>query len=56
MLCQDIGLESYRYVPLIAESIRSQVMDFETIYDIELPMENHIRVIINVSCAARRGK
>ncbi|ORZ25066.1 hypothetical protein BCR42DRAFT_362993 [Absidia repens] len=48
MLCQDIGLEPYRYVSLIAESIRTQVMDFETIYDIELPMENYIRVAINL--------
>ncbi|KAI8088776.1 uncharacterized protein BX664DRAFT_385381 [Halteromyces radiatus] len=48
LLCQDINLEPYRYVPLIAESIRTQVMDFEAIYDIELPMENHVRVVINL--------
>lgn len=36
-----------KFVPLIAESIRSQVVDFEAIHEVELP-EDSVRVVINV--------
>ncbi|CAO3613199.1 unnamed protein product [Cunninghamella blakesleeana] len=48
MLCQDIDLDTNKFVPVIAESIRQQVMDFESIHEIELPMESQIRAVINL--------
>ena len=48
-LCRDVGLEVVRYAPTIAESIRNQVMDFESIYAVTLPTEDNMRVDINVS-------
>lgn len=49
MLCQDIDLDANKFVPVIAESIRQQVIDFESVHEIELPMESQTRVVINVS-------
>ncbi|CAO3642801.1 unnamed protein product [Cunninghamella echinulata] len=48
MLCQDIDLDPSRFVPLIAESIRQQVIDFESVHEIEIPMENQTSVVINL--------
>ncbi|KAL0083902.1 hypothetical protein F4703DRAFT_1602739 [Phycomyces blakesleeanus] len=47
ILCEDLELPTVKFVPPIAESIRSQVLDFEAIHEIELPSEN-IRVVINL--------
>ncbi|KAG0176425.1 hypothetical protein DFQ29_006154 [Apophysomyces sp. BC1021] len=47
ILYEDLDLKDYKFVPLIAESIRSQVLDFEAIHEIELPT-NSIRVVINL--------
>ncbi|KAI8069636.1 hypothetical protein BC940DRAFT_297157 [Gongronella butleri] len=47
-LCRDVGLEVMRYAPTIAESIRNQVMDFESIYAVTLPTEDNMRVDINL--------
>lgn len=48
ILCEDLELPLDKFVPPIAESIRSQVLDFEAIHEVELPPES-IRVVINVS-------
>lgn len=48
ILCEDLELPLDKFVPPIAESIRSQVLDFEAIHEVELPAES-IRVVINVS-------
>ncbi|KAF7723118.1 SWI SNF, matrix associated, actin dependent regulator of chromatin, sub b, member 1 [Apophysomyces ossiformis] len=47
ILCEDLELPTFKFVPLIAESIRTQVLDFETIHEVELPAEG-IRVVINL--------
>lgn len=47
ILCEDLELSATRFVPLIAESIRNQVVDFEAIHEVELPPDS-IRVVINV--------
>lgn len=47
ILCEDLELSVARFVPLIAESIRNQVVDFEAIHEVELPPDS-IRVVINV--------
>ncbi|KAI9315734.1 hypothetical protein BX666DRAFT_347045 [Dichotomocladium elegans] len=47
MLCDDLSLPTSKFMPLIAESIRTQVVDFETVHLVELPAEN-IRVVINL--------
>lgn len=47
ILCEDLELPMDKFVPLIAESIRSQVVDFEAIHEVELP-EDSVRVVINV--------
>jgi hypothetical protein len=48
MLCQDLDLSPFRFVQPIADSIRSQVLDFESFSQVQLPSE-HTRVIINVN-------
>lgn len=48
MLCQDLDLSPFRFVQPIADSIRSQVLDFESISQVPLPLE-YTRVIINVN-------
>lgn len=47
ILCEDLELSVTRFVPLIAESIRNQVVDFEAIHEVELPPDS-IRVVINL--------
>jgi hypothetical protein len=47
MLCEDLELPSYKFTPLIAESIRAQVLDFESIHEVEIP-DDGMRVVINV--------
>ncbi|KAJ8661483.1 hypothetical protein O0I10_002749 [Lichtheimia ornata] len=47
ILCEDLELSVARFVPLIAESIRNQVVDFEAIHEVELPPDS-IRVVINL--------
>ncbi|KAI9499525.1 hypothetical protein BDB00DRAFT_866398 [Zychaea mexicana] len=47
LLCEDLELPVVKFVPLIAESIRTQVMDFEAVHEVELPSES-IRVVINL--------
>ncbi|KAI8367603.1 uncharacterized protein BYT42DRAFT_618021 [Radiomyces spectabilis] len=47
MLCEDLDLPPYKFVQPIADSIRSQVLDFEAIHEIELPNDS-IRVVINL--------
>jgi hypothetical protein len=48
ILCEDLELPSFKFIPLIAESIRAQVMDFESIHEVEIP-DDGMRVVINVS-------
>lgn len=48
MLCQDLDLSPFRFVQPIADSIRTQVLDFESFSQVQLPWE-HTRVIINVN-------
>jgi hypothetical protein len=47
MLCDDLEL-SHRFVQPIADSIRAQVLDFESFNQVRLP-SGHTRVVINVS-------
>ncbi|KAI9275592.1 hypothetical protein BDA99DRAFT_191053 [Phascolomyces articulosus] len=47
ILCEDLELPAVKFVPLIAESIRNQVIDFESVHEVELPSES-IRVVINL--------
>ncbi|KAI7849457.1 hypothetical protein BDC45DRAFT_520416 [Circinella umbellata] len=47
ILCEDLELPPARFIQLIAESIRNQVIDFEAVHEVELPSES-IRVIINL--------
>lgn len=47
ILCEDLELPIYKYAPRIAESIRAQVQDFESIHEVEIP-DDGMRVVINV--------
>ncbi|KAG2182828.1 hypothetical protein INT44_005809 [Umbelopsis vinacea] len=47
ILCEDLELPSFKFIPLIAESIRAQVMDFESIHEVEIP-DDGMRVVINL--------
>lgn len=47
MLCQDLDLSIHKFIQPIADSIRAQIIDFETYSQATLPSE-HTRVIINV--------
>lgn len=48
MLCEDLQLAPSRFIQPIADSIRSQVLDFETYNSVKIP-EEYTRVIINVN-------
>jgi hypothetical protein len=48
MLCEDLELPHYKFVQPIADSIRSQVLDFESVRTVQLP-SSHTRVLIKVS-------
>ena len=48
MLCEDLDLPQSKFVQLIAESIRAQVLDFESFQEVKLP-PGSTRVVINVS-------
>lgn len=48
MLCDDLELPPHRFVQPIADSIRAQVLDFESFSEVRLP-SGHTRVVINVS-------
>lgn len=48
MLCQDLDLPILKFLQPIADSIRAQIIDFESYSQAELPSQ-HTRVIINVS-------
>jgi SNF5 / SMARCB1 / INI1 len=54
ILCEDLELPSFKFIPLIAESIRAQVMDFESIHEVEIP-DDGMRVVINVSRGVPRA-
>ncbi|KAI9348406.1 hypothetical protein BD770DRAFT_327344 [Pilaira anomala] len=47
MLCEDLELSTHRFVQPIADSIRAQVLDFESFTQVQLPTE-HTRVVINL--------
>lgn len=47
MLCEDLELSAPRFIQPIADSIRAQVLDFESFTQVQLPT-GHTRVIINV--------
>ncbi|CAM0142929.1 unnamed protein product [Umbelopsis sp. WA50703] len=47
ILCEDLELPIYKYAPRIAESIRAQVQDFESIHEVEIP-DDGMRVVINL--------
>ncbi|KAI7895041.1 uncharacterized protein EV154DRAFT_477815 [Mucor mucedo] len=47
MLCEDLELSPYRFIQPIAESIRAQVLDFESFTQVQLPA-GHTRVVINL--------
>ncbi|ORE04807.1 SNF5-domain-containing protein [Rhizopus microsporus var. microsporus] len=47
MLCEDLELPQYKFVQPIADSIRSQVLDFESVNTIQLP-KTHARVLIKL--------
>lgn len=49
MLCEDLELPPYKFVQPIADLIRAQVLDFESVSTIQLP-STHTRVLIKVSC------
>lgn len=48
LLCEDLFLDPSKFVKPISESIRTQVIDFEAIYEYELPHNATQRVEINV--------
>lgn len=48
LLCEDLALDPSKFVKPISESIRTQVIDFEAIYEYELPSNGNQRVEINV--------
>lgn len=48
MMCEDLELSTPRFVKPIADSIRTQVLDFESINDVQLP-DPYLRVTIDVS-------
>lgn len=48
LLCEDLSLDPSKFVKPISESIRTQVIDFEAIYEYELPSNGNQRVEINV--------
>ncbi|KAI8636650.1 hypothetical protein BD408DRAFT_448253 [Parasitella parasitica] len=47
MLCQDLDLPQLKFIQPIADSIRAQIIDFETYSQAKLPHE-HTRVTINL--------
>ncbi|CAO3700629.1 unnamed protein product [Rhizopus stolonifer] len=47
MLCEDLELPPYKFVQPIADLIRAQVLDFESVSTIQLP-SSHTRVIIKL--------
>lgn len=47
MLCEDLDLSTHRFVQPIADSIRAQVLDFESFTQVQLPA-TYTRVVINV--------
>lgn len=47
MLCDDLELPHSRFIQPIADSIRAQVLDFESFSEVKLPSEN-TRVVIKV--------
>lgn len=47
MLCEDLELSTHRFVQPIADSIRAQVLDFESFTQVQFPA-GHTRVVINV--------
>ncbi|KAI8380463.1 hypothetical protein EDC96DRAFT_491109 [Choanephora cucurbitarum] len=47
MLCVDLQLSIHRFAQPIADSIRSQVLDFESFNQVKLPSE-HTRVVIHL--------
>ncbi|RCH88752.1 hypothetical protein CU098_009329, partial [Rhizopus stolonifer] len=47
MLCVDLQLSPHRFVQPIADSIRAQVLDFESFNQVKLPSE-YTRVVINL--------
>ncbi|KAL7312825.1 Chromatin structure remodeling complex protein sfh1 [Mucor circinelloides] len=47
MLCQDLDLPILKFLQPIADSIRAQIIDFESYSQAELPSQ-HTRVIINL--------
>ncbi|KAI8362603.1 hypothetical protein BD560DRAFT_448784 [Blakeslea trispora] len=47
MLCVDLQLSIHRFAQPIADSIRSQVLDFESFNQVKLPSE-HTRVVIQL--------
>lgn len=55
ILCDDLDLPAYKFTPLIAESIRAQVLDFESIHEVEIP-DDGMRVVINVRMSVTLDK
>lgn len=47
ILCDDLDLNSAKFVPEIAQSIRSQIAEFEPVAEVQVPNEGS-RVIIQV--------
>ncbi|KAI9247094.1 hypothetical protein EDC94DRAFT_367364 [Helicostylum pulchrum] len=47
MLCEDLDLSTHRFVQPIADSIRAQVLDFESFTQVQLPA-TYTRVVINL--------
>ncbi|KAI9281624.1 hypothetical protein BY458DRAFT_499158 [Sporodiniella umbellata] len=47
MLCEDLDLPPYKFVQPIADSIRAQVLDFESVSSVQLP-SSHARVFIKL--------
>ncbi|KAI7897650.1 uncharacterized protein BX663DRAFT_527449 [Cokeromyces recurvatus] len=48
LLCEDLQLDTTKFIKPISESIRAQVIDFEAVYEYELPNGGNKRVEINL--------
>lgn len=55
MLCEDLDLSTHRFVQPIADSIRAQVLDFESFTQVQLPA-TYTRVVINVNTKKQKVK
>lgn len=57
LLCEDLQLEYHKFTKPIAESIRAQILDFESIQESELPNGGNNQIVeINVSMPFERER